>query len=268
MKIDKISHGLSGVIPLASYENSRPSFNIEISIDNERELEAATKFCQDYLHGLMDSEIQRGKAEYIERAYADKIRWYTKNGRKYPSVTSILYWDAEWRVSQDHLAQLAARGTIVGEIVEHYLSTGFWLNPEELSFRADDVAILKTGSSGLSWNDCSHRAFCEKFGDDIKVEDTQGVVYNDEHRYAGTYDILGTYKGKKALMDVKCGGHNMAQLAAYAVCCEDVEVLVVLPVGPTDNKCGYMKPVECTDIKGEFEKFLDAREKFRRRFGV
>ena len=94
MKIDKISHGLSGVIPLASYENSRPSFNIEISIDNDSELEAATKFCQDYLHRLMDSEIQRGKVEYIERAYTDKIRWYTKNGRKYPSVTQtqIGWW--------------------------------------------------------------------------------------------------------------------------------------------------------------------------------
>ena len=268
MKFRECTFSLSGVIPLASYENSRPGFSITAELAENEELESAMSFCQRYLHGLMEMEINRGKAEYIERAYADKIRFYEKDGRKYPSVTSILYWDAEWRVTLDHLTQLASRGTIVGSMVETYLATGLWLDPETSPLLVDDVAILKTGSSKLSWDDCSHKAFCEKFGKDITVENVQGTVFNDEHIYAGTYDILGTFEGKKALMDVKCGGHNMAQLAAYAVCAPDVTTMVVLPVGPTDNKCGYMRPIICEDIQGEFEKFLQARAKFKARFGI
>lgn len=267
MNIKEITVGLSGVIPLASYENSRPSFSMTMEIGPGDDHAEAMEYCRSYLHALMDQEIAKGKIEYIKRAY-ESFRTYKHNGKEYFSVTTILYWDAEWRVTPDHLAQLAARGTIVGDMVETYLQKHYWLEPEQTDYLRDDVAVLKTGSSGLSWDDCSHKAFCEKYGDDIKVERTQGVVYNDEHSYAGTYDILGTYKGKKALMDVKCGGYNFAQLAAYAVCCPGVEQLVVLPVGPTDNKCGYQQPKVTDDIKGQFEKFLDAREKFRKRFGV
>lgn len=267
MKVTKIGCGMSGVIAIASYENLRPSFTMEIELGPKDDVRKVFQRASDYMHEMMDNEAYRGKVEYLKRA-RDGFRWHTKNGKDYISVTTVLGWDMDWHVKPDHLAQLAARGTIVGEMVEIFFSTGQWIDPEESENLAEDVALLKSGSSGLSWNDCSHVAFCEQFAKDIKVEQTQLEVFNDEHMYAGTLDILGKYQGHKAVLDCKCGGYDFAQLAAYAVCIPSVTHLVVLPVGPTDNKCGYKKPIVCEDIKGEFEKFLQARTKFRRSFGI
>ena len=268
MKVNEITVSLSGVIAVASYENLRPGYQMTVELSPQDDPYKVMLQCQDELHKMMDAEAIRGKTDYLKRAYEDKFRWYQKDGRDYISVTTVLYWDAEWHVTPDHLAQLASRGTVVGEIVETYLKDKIWIDPEKTASLADDVNILKTGSSGLSWEDCSYRAFCEKYAEDITVENTQGAVFNDEHKYAGTYDIVGTYKRRRAVIDVKCGGHNMAQLAAYAACLPGIEVLVVLPVGPTDNKCGYQQPKVCEDIQGEFQKFLQARAKFRQRFSV
>ena len=79
---------------------------------------------------------------------------------------------------------------------------------------------------------------------------------------------MGTYEGKKSVIDIKCGTFDWRQLAAYAMCLEGIEQLVILPVGPTDNKCGYQKPKVNTMIQKEYEEFLKARAKFRRRFGI
>ncbi len=72
----------------------------------------------------------------------------------------------------------------------------------------------------------------------------------------------------RSVIDIKCGTFDWRQLAAYARCLDGVEQLVILPVGPTDNKCGYQKPKPNKSIQKEFEEFLKARAKFKNRFGV
>jgi len=263
----EIHYGLSGVIPTSSYENLRPSFDITGVPEDGEDVKKLFADMQTYLHSLFEQESNRGKADLIDKQYSN-IRFYEKDGKKYPSVTSIIGWDKEWKVTEDELRQYASRGTIVGEIVEHYLSHGEWLDPTQVPFMREDVSILMSGSLMFTWEQCSHKAFLEQFAKLIKVEKVQETVFNEENLYAGTYDILGLYDDVKSLMDVKCGGWNMMQLAAYAVCLGDVEQLVVLPVGPTDNKCGYKRPVFCDTIGKEFEEFLKARAKFRKRFGV
>ena len=268
MKIKEITVSLSGVIPVAAYENLRPGYTITVEPAPGESREQIVADLQAYLHTVFDHESNRGKAELIDKQYAN-IRFYERNGKKYPSVTSILNWGKEWKVTDDELRQYASRGTIVGEMVETYLSTGQWIKPEEVSDLEEDVAILCGGSLGMHWSQCSHEAFCNNFAKEISVEETQGRVFNDEALYAGTYDIFGTYKDKVSLMDVKCGGFDMRQLAAYAVALGgNIEQLVVLPVGPTDNKCGYKKPVVCDTIQKEYEEFLKARAKFKQRFGI
>lgn len=108
----------------------------------------------------------------------------------------------------------------------------------------------------------------EKYRDKIKVEKFQNEVFNDEALYAGRYDILGEFDGVRSIMDIKSGGWDFRQLAAYAVCVGDIEQLVVIPVKPTDNKCGYVKPVINDTVQKEYEEFLKARAKFKQRFGI
>jgi hypothetical protein len=267
MKVKEITTGLSGVIAIAAYENLRPSFSMTVEPIDGEEPEKIFKSCMEYLHTLMEHESNRGKADLIDKQYSN-IRFYEKDGKKYPSVTSILGWDKQWQVTDDELQQYASRGTIVGEMVEKFLETGQWIEPTEVPSLREDVSILMSGSLMFTWEQCSHKAFCEQFAKKIKVADIQRTVYNEENLYAGTEDILGYYDGKKSVMDVKCGGYDMRQLAAYAVCETEVEQLVILPVGPTDNKCGYKRPVICDTIGKGFEEFLKARAKFKQRFGI
>jgi len=267
MKVKEAHYGLSGVIPVAAYENLRPSFDITCEIQEGDDVKKIFAEMQRYLHQLFDEESNRGKADLIDKQYSN-IRFYEKDGKKYPSVTSILNWDKTWQVTEDELRQYASRGTIVGEIVERYLYTGEWIDPTQVPSLREDVSILMSGSLMFTWEQCSYKAFLEQFAKKIKVESVQKTVYNDEALYAGTMDILGEFDGIRSVMDVKCGGFDMRQLAAYAVCEKDIMQLVVLPVGPNDNKCGYKKPVICDTIQKEYEEFLKARAKFKNRFGI
>ena len=266
-KIKEVTVSLSGVIPVAAYENLRPGFSITAEPINGESPEKIIAELQAYLHSVFENESNRGKADLIDKQYAN-IRFYERNGKKYPSVTSILGWDKEWRVTDDELRQYASRGNIVESMINVFISTGDWFDPTQVLSLREDVSVLMSGSLMMTWEQCSHKKFMETYQDKIQFEKFQGKVFNDEVLYAGTYDILGNFDGIRSIMDIKTGCFDMRQLAAYAICEKDIEQLVILPVGPTENKCGYKRPVICDTIQKEFEEFLKARAKFKQRFGI
>lgn len=267
MKTKEITVSLSGVIPVAAYENLRPGFSITVEPENGEDRDKIISELRQYLHGVFENEANRGKADLIDKQYAN-IRFYEKDGKKYPSVTSILGWDKDWKITEDELQQYASRGNILDAIVTTYLQTGKWPDPLEMPALREDVSILMSGSLNFIWENCSYKKFMEIYGPKIKAETYQHTVFNDENLYAGTSDIVGEFDGIRSVMDIKSGGFDMRQLAAYAMCEKDIEQLVVLFVGPTDNQCGYKKPVICDTIQNEYREFLKARAKFRQRFGV
>ena len=283
MKIKEINVSRSGVIPVASYENLRPGYSITVELDENDNKEKVVTDLNEYLRKMFEVEAHRCKAEWLSKLY-ENIRWYPRNGQQFPSVTSILFlcgqtdpktfWITDHdsgqkrEMTSDELQQYASRGNVIEARVEHFLTTGKWVDPNTLVPCRDDIEILTSGNLHLSWSDGSCKAFFAEFGGKIKVETFQKTVYNDEHLYAGTMDILGTFENKRTVFDIKSGAFDMRQLAAYAACEEKIKQLVVLPVGPTDNKCGYKKPVICTTIANEFQGFLHARAKFRQRFGL
>ena len=267
MKIKEITVSLSGVIPVAAYENLRPVFSITVEPINGEEPEKIIAELQAYLHTVFENESNRGKADLIDKQYAN-IRFYEKDGKKYPSVTSILNWDKEWHVTDDELRQYASRGNIVEHLIQSYLMTTEWEDPTQVPSLREDVSILMSGSMMMTWEQCSHVEFMKQYRKKIEVTSFQGKIFNDEALYAGTYDIYGRYDGIWSIMDIKHGQFDMRQLAAYAICEKDIEQLVILPVGPTDNKSGYKRPVVCDTIQKEFEEFLKARAKFKQRFGI
>ena len=268
MKVKEITVSLSGVIPVAAYENLRPGFSITAEPINGESPDTIVTALQEYLHRLMMEESNRSKAEAIEKIYS-MIRFYERKNIKYPSVTSIIGHDKNWfGITEDELQQYASEGKILETLCQYYLEDDVWYDPNTIQSLHDDIVTVCRGSLNLRWDTCSYEAFMKQFGEKIKVEAFQKTVYNDEHNYAGTMDILGEFDGKRSVMDFKRQSYDWRQLAAYAACLDGIEQLVVLPIGPTNNKCGYRKPIICDTIQKEFKEFLKARAKFRQRFGI
>lgn len=268
MKIKEIHVGLSGVCPLAAYENLRPSYDMTIEPSDEETPEECFVKAQKIIRGQFENEVNRARTDLIEKQYSN-IRFREKGGKKYPSVTSITGWDINWRISDDELQQYAARGTIVHRLIEEYIKTGIWAEPEMLKDLKDDLIILATGSLNLDWKVCSHEKFFEVNEKDFEWLEGEKEVFNEEHVYSGRYDRKAIYKGKLSIVDWKTGSnYNHRQTAAYAVCEEKIEQLVICPVGQTNNKSGYKKPDVTEDVKGNFKAFLKKRQGFRARFGI
>ena len=269
MKIKEIHVGLSGVIPIASYENLRPSYDVTAEIEEGESLEESFAKLKEILHIQFEAEANRAKIDLIEKQYQN-IRFREKDGKKYPSVTSITDWDKDWRISDDELRQYGARGNVVHTLIEEYIKTDKWVEPETLPDLKEDLIILATGSLQLSWQNCSHQEFFEQFGKDFEFTKTEKEVFNEEHLYSGRYDAKGKYKGKGSIIDFKTGSsYHHKQLAAYAICENgEIEQLVICPVGPTDTKSGVKKPSVTEQINSNFKIFLKDRARFRERFGI
>jgi len=268
MRPKEISVGLSGVISTASWENLRPSFTVTAELEENETMEECFSKLRETLRAQFELESNRARIDLIEKQYGN-IRFREKNGKKYPSVTSITDWDKDWRITDDELRQYAARGNVVHKLIEGYIETKRWLQPEAISELKEDLIILATGSLKLNWEDCSHQAFFKQFEKDFEWLEGEQEVYNDEHLYSGQYDQLAKYKGRLAIIDFKSGSsYSHKQTSAYAVCKEKIELLIICPVGPTTNKVGYKKPDITEDIKGNFKAFLKDRSRFHQRFGI
>lgn len=272
MKVKEIHMGLSGVIPIASYENLRPSFDVTLETvegEDPEVLEVLFAKIRKILHSQFEVEENRAKTDLIEKQYQN-IRFRVKDGKKYPSVTSITKWDKDWKISDDELQQYGARGTVWHKLIEEFIkSKGIWPEPDMLPDLKGDLITLATGSLKLDWRSCSAKKFFAQFGKDFEFLKTEQTVFNDENLYSGRYDALAKYKGKLSIVDFKTGtSYHHKQLAAYAVCEKGIEQTVICPVGFTKNKSGVMKPDVTDDIQGNFKQFLRDRTKFRQRFGI
>ena len=125
MKIKEIKASISGVIPIASYENLKPYYEISADLSEGEDVDACIKQLDATLRWHFDQASNRAKADVIEKQYAG-VRFYEKNGKKYPSVTSILGWNVDWKISEDELQQYGSRGNIIHKIIELYFQTKKW----------------------------------------------------------------------------------------------------------------------------------------------
>lgn len=268
MKIKEVNIGLSGVIPVASYQNLRPSYSMTVELQDGDDPEKVFTLARNKLRNMFESEANRAKADLIEKQYSN-IRFYDKGDKRYPSVTSITGFDIDWSVTADELMQYASRGTIVHKIIEIYLKERKWVDPRDVKELEDDIKIVLGGSRKLTWKNCSYQIAVEKLCEDLNIINIEQTVYNDQHLYAGRLDLYGEYKGIPSVIDFKTGATtDMRQLAAYAACLPNIKQLIIVPVGKTDNKSGYKKPIISTMIETEFKSFLAQRLKFRKRFGI
>jgi hypothetical protein len=279
MKIKEVTYAKSGVIAKAAYENLRPSYSFTAELDKEDNVEDVLK----HLKGIVDNQFEldeyTAKVSLVEKQFAN-MRLYPVNGFKYPSITSVLGWDKDWYISEGELSQYGAIGTIIHKVFEdaiiNYQKTGelIWKEPEEFPELQKEISMVRGGSLQLDWNDYSYKTFgneyIPKLGKICAMEET---VANDEIKTAGTLDILAPFGDKLSIIDLKSGAYDFRQLAFYGntwsvLNGKDVEQMVIFPLGKTDNKSGYKKPIINTDIAGEWKEMLKARETFKKRFGI
>ena len=104
---------------------------------------------------------------------------------------------------------------------------------------------------------------------EIVGEHTEMVVFSDEHGYAGAADIIGTFEGKPAVLDIKTGNSYSAntalQLSAYKYAAEAMglgkdlgTVCVQIPRNGRKAKCLTYEHQE-----SHFRTFLAALQVFK-----
>lgn len=289
----EITASFSGKIPTGSYENENPFFALKEIIEPlESEVLTITdeeiKNRQHELHQLCYDQFKRqaeiSNNERIAKTYKN-IRWYDgKDGMKYPSVTSILDMDVDFKIPPDELAQYGARGTIIHKQSEIFLRTGEWKEAKDIPEIAAEFLTLKRGSLGLEVEDVDFRAFFKDYP--FKVLELEKHIVNHEYKYGGRLDILGviesTNKGKwekiegvkldvPTVLDIKTATtmdktKGLTQLAAYSKV-DGVEQICLIPL-TKENQCGFAKPIITTNIERYWNLFAKARRDFEDRYGI
>ena len=270
MKIKEIKVGKSGVIPIASFSNLKPNYEIIADVDENDDIVEVLEKLQNIIDSRFNMEENRALVKLITKQF-ENVGFHRneEDGLDYPRVSSIMGWDSEWKIPKYELAQYAARGTIVHKLCHLFLTANEWLNPIEIEELDDEVNILLSGNLKLSWKDCSHEKFMEKYRSDIgEIGAMETIVFNKELFYSATPDLVAPFKELKSIIDYKTGSYDFAQLAAYAGCIEGIKQLVVFPVGKNTNVSGYSKPIIKTDWKEDWEIFVERRKKFRENFGI
>jgi len=263
MQIKEVSVTLSAVVPTGAYANYRPSYTVTASIDEGEDYnKAITELKTEVNKQLRNDWVRLHDKDKVD--YLSKVRWYEKNGKKYPSVTSVLGWsELLWKirnpsdfggVSEDELQEYAARGTIIHKGIEQWFQDTKGLPVPGYEFKFDHpelvVEKLLLQESKLEAKACNWLGFWEKYGADIKFNFMERAVFGQG--YAGRLDAYGTWKGEPAVFDFKTTSTYNArvelkyfkQMSAYAKALSGVKKpkwLVIIPLNPS-NKCGFGAP--------------------------
>ena len=263
------------------------SMEFEADFANQDEVNMAVETAQQELQGVCyrNFEAEATKALVIKVQQDLKgFRFYTADsGEKYPSVTSITGYDKEFWVKEADLPIYCAQGNIYDAEIRNFVKTGVFKPSSELLECTADRYILKNriteAGKHLSMEPCAFVAFLEKYPiqDLVSIEEP---VFNDDKRFAGTPDLLGTYNGLKTLVSIKrtkSPTDNFIQEAGYSLCknkkvdLTDVKQFMVVEMKHEEdggNKQGFSKPSVTTEVERYRELFLRKRSDFFKIYGV
>ena len=244
--------------------------------DEERIIRQKTLYAQ--CETLFTNIRESIKLEELQETYKNlRFTANPENGRKYPHVTDILYWDAEFYISDTELSQYGARGSAIHAMIENWIVTKQW---DEKVINKRDLILLKTGSLRLydTLDHINFLGFMEKYGKDITFGEGEYLAFNHRHFYCGSPDREGTYQGRPALFDFKtreAKADDFKQIAMYLNLDkpnlfnikESKGIMVVIPLNP-DNKSGFGKPVIEENIEKHFNLALRDRKDFKDKFGI
>ena len=281
----RIGGSISGVIATGSWENLRPHFTWEETIEDftgtdEQVMNRIKSLHEKAMVMMKDAEIQ-ATVERIRRERKDLrilISPYTK--KPLPSVTSIINYDTDFFCSPEELAQYASQGNIIDARVKHYIKIGKWSQASEIKEVWTDIVILTKGDMKLETDVGDFPAMLEKYPiDKMKVGER---FFNDDLGYCGEPDFSGIPEksddwekigGKpiQTIFDVKRTPSklkNGMQLAAY---CKNYGIVqgIIIPLSDK-TKQGYSKPVvyDKEKLDGYFSVFQNKQKEFKKRYNI
>ncbi|GAI98500.1 unnamed protein product, partial [marine sediment metagenome] len=256
MKI-KISTGFSGVIATGSYQNARPSYTAEVEFEKEgtAKNEIVLALIDEYQKALQEicyrNFKQDEQTQTIERIQKERKDFRIYQGG-FPSVTSILNWDADFWVTAIELQQYASQGQLIHAQVAEYIKTGEWRPVEKIDGTWSDLVVVKKGELQLPISGWSFPDFLKKYPVEKMV--CGESITSKEHKFGGTPDIkVCYYGGKKTLADVKRTANKLKdfkQIAAYIIAEEEngespYEQMMVIVLNDKTQQ-GFSKPIIST----------------------
>jgi hypothetical protein len=274
----KVSASFSGKISTGDFQNSAPFFSAEVEYETpaegvalEKEIDLNQKRLHDICYGNFKVVADQAKVEKIRN---DKkgFRFYKTDIGDLPSVTTVI--DPEYRswVADEDLKIAIAEGNIHHARVAHYIESGKWVDPKQLSGVSPDILALKGRVLG-EWN---FPAMTVKYP--IIALRNGFPVYNHKHKYAGTFDaecmypLGGTGDPVPTLIDFKRTADkdkNFTQISAYSNCegMEHIKQMMIVETNSENNQ-GFKKPLISTSIEKYFEVFLEKRRMFEEIYGI
>lgn len=248
----EINYGRGIKINKGNYQQDSPMWHEKLTIE---------------LNGQTDAEVvELEKKEYdIIRARVDKrvedewnktaleqagLRIRTKDGKKFPSVTSILKPEP-----YTGNPEYGTRGSEIHRLCNQFIEKGVWTEPE---------AKLET----LSYADMKHKDFFAKFKDrlDFKGVKLNIEIFNLRLLYSGEIDLVCKVDKRLAVCDIKTGGWDWPQLVAYEKSNpKKAELLAIFDVKTNEL---HIIEVGSKEYEEAWEHFLMKRGEFKARFGV
>jgi len=277
-KTIKITGGISGVIATGSFQNLRPTFSWEETIEDcemtDIEITERIKELYGKSFAMLKEAEQKAIVERIQRERQDLRIILSDKGNLLPSVTSIIGYDADFFVSPEELTQYASQGNIIHSKVTHFINTKEWVLAKALQDVWTDIVILTKGNLKLEVDIGDFPEFLKKYPISGMTVGTR-FMYDDEG-YCGTPDFIGIPDFKEALkiptmFDVKRTPDvikNGMQLAAYCKYYKLKQAIVV----PLNDKTAqnFSKPVIYDEkkLEGYFQMFKNKQKEFKQRYSI
>lgn len=277
-KTVRLGGTIEGVIATGSYQNLRPSFTWEETIEDcdmtDAEIEARVKEIHLKAFAMLKEAEQKAIIDRIQREREDLRFMISPLGNILPSVTSIINYDADFFVAPEEMIQYASQGNIIDAKVKFYIQTKKWVLAKDIKDCWTDLVILTKGNLKLDKDAGDFPGFLEKYPiNDMKVGER---FFFDEEGYCGEPDFFGIPDFKDALkiptiFDVKRTAEkikNGIQLAAY---CKkfSVKQAIVIPLnGKTEQQ--FSKPIIYSegDLEGYFKIFKAKQREFKKRYNI
>lgn len=249
MRTYEICYSNSATIPLKqAYANEKPFYSQKVIIESETEIDSVEEY--NKLRAIIDPLVQA----HFDATKLDEsgIRIRTRNGKKYPSVTSILSGGKPYTGDKEY----GTRGTEIHRLINHYSVNFEWLVPKE---------PLKT----LKYEDVKYQDYFQTFGERIDFTglEKEIEVFNDEHVYSGEVDVICKVDGIKTLGDYKSGSWKWEQLVAYWKAKNDKTIKQLAVFDLKKQKLELLK-VASEECRSYWEAFLRLRGKFEAIYGI
>lgn len=243
----EICYSNSMKINKGQYEQEAPFYSAKTIIEeNGQPIDEVAEY--NRLRGIIDPLLL---AQYQDaKVGMSGARVRIKDGKKYPSVTSILNPD-----SPPIDPEYGLRGTEIHRMFKEWVFGGIWPDP--------GIKLEK-----LKFEDVKYEEFFKKFESRIDFNNARldVEVFHEKHLYSGEIDVICPVDDLLTICDLKTGGWDWQQLVAYYKAKpEGIKQLAVFDLKNQELDILQLTDKKCPEY---WEKFLIKRGAFQARFSL